>query len=124
MPLLWNQSVSFQFSTNELNRMVSILFDIALIMIWILLCKKVVLPAYLEFNADFNNPVDGIRYGNTSSSTVWYSLGYIESCQGVKKGEIVWQVGFGSGFKCNSSVWRAMKNVKVTHKAWAHLSGT
>jgi 3-ketoacyl-CoA synthase len=31
-------------------------------------------------------------YGNTSSSTVWYSLGYIESAQRVKKGEVVWQV--------------------------------
>lgn len=30
--------------------------------------------------------------GNTSSSTVWYSLGFIESCQGVKRGDIVWQV--------------------------------
>jgi hypothetical protein len=29
--------------------------------------------------------------GNTSSSTVWYSLGFIESCQGVKRGDIVWQ---------------------------------
>lgn len=33
------------------------------------------------------------RYGNTSSSTVWYSFGYIESVQGVRKGDIVWQVG-------------------------------
>lgn len=62
-------------------------------------------------------------YGNTSSSTVWYSLGFIESCQQVRKGDIVWQVGFGSGFKCNSSVWRAMRNIKVTHEAWAHLCG-
>ena len=30
--------------------------------------------------------------GNTSSSTVWYSLGFIESCQGVRRGDIVWQV--------------------------------
>lgn len=37
------------------------------------------------------------RYGNTSSSTVWYSFGYIESVQGVRKGDIVWQVGRGAG---------------------------
>ncbi|KAL4420938.1 hypothetical protein ABPG77_001421 [Micractinium sp. CCAP 211/92] len=62
-------------------------------------------------------------YGNTSSSTVWYSFGYIESVQGVRKGDIVWQVGFGSGFKCNSVVWRALRNVKTMHKAWEHIRG-
>jgi hypothetical protein len=107
--------------------------------------------------------------GNTSSSTVWYSLGFIESCQGVKRGDIVWQVterftvhcqsfwegllwrgckcstdestpatlggpsgccaggltagpplqvGFGSGFKCNSAVWRALRPVSDVHAAW------
>lgn len=30
--------------------------------------------------------------GNTSSSTVWYSLGFIESCQGIRRGDTVWQV--------------------------------
>ena len=35
------------------------------------------------------------RYGNTSSASVWYALGYIEACQGVRAGETVWQVGFG-----------------------------
>ena len=37
------------------------------------------------------------RYGNTSSSTVWYSFGFVESVQGVKKGDVVWQVGGGGG---------------------------
>jgi hypothetical protein len=32
------------------------------------------------------------RYGNTSSGSLWYALSYIEACQGVRKGEIVWQV--------------------------------
>lgn len=59
-------------------------------------------------------------YGNTSSSSVWYSLGYIETVQGVKKDDIVWQLAFGSGFKCNSAVWRALKDNKQVHKAWAH----
>ena len=30
-------------------------------------------------------------YGNTSSSTVWYSLGFVESCQGLRRGDTVWQ---------------------------------
>jgi len=62
-------------------------------------------------------------YGNTSSSTVWYSFGYVESAQGVKKGELVWQIGFGSGFKCNSAVWKALKPIKRKHNAWVHLKG-
>lgn len=32
------------------------------------------------------------RYGNTSSSTVWYSFGFVESVQGVRRGDVVWQV--------------------------------
>ena len=64
------------------------------------------------------------RYGNTSSSTVWYSLGFIESCQHVARGDIVWQVGFGSGFKCNSAVWKALTDVHETHNSWAHRDCT
>ncbi len=32
-------------------------------------------------------------YGNTSSSSLWYALAYIESIQRVKTGQRVWQVG-------------------------------
>jgi len=52
------------------------------------------------------------RYGNISSSSIWYVLAYIESMgAGVRKGDRVWQLGFGSGFKCNSAVWRANRCV-------------
>jgi len=60
------------------------------------------------------------RYGNTSSSSIWYILARIESGDvGVRAGERVWQIAFGSGFKCNSAVWTALRTNKVLHKAWA-----
>lgn len=62
-------------------------------------------------------------YGNTSSATVWYSFSFIESIQGVLRGQRVWQIGFGSGFKCNSAVWRALRPVKRCHGAWEHIKG-
>jgi 3-ketoacyl-CoA synthase len=31
-------------------------------------------------------------YGNVSSSSTWYTLAYIESCRGVRKGDRVMQV--------------------------------
>ena len=62
------------------------------------------------------------RYGNTSSASVWYALSYIEACQGVAAGDVVWQVGFGSGFKCNSAVWKARRAIRDgRHAAWAHM---
>jgi len=58
------------------------------------------------------------RFGNTSSSSIWYVLANIESCKGVRRGDRVWQIAFGSGFKCNSAVWRALRNVREEHAAW------
>jgi len=48
------------------------------------------------------------NYGNTSSSSIWYELEYIQEHQKtnpLKKGHRIMQVAFGSGFKCTSGVW-------------------
>jgi hypothetical protein len=51
------------------------------------------------------------RYGNTSSSSVFYELNYIERDGRVKAGDRVWQIAIGSGPKCNSAVWVALKTL-------------
>ena len=43
--------------------------------------------------------------GNTSSSSIWYELRYIEENMSLKRGHKILQLAFGSGFKCNSAVW-------------------
>lgn len=60
------------------------------------------------------------RYGNTSSSSTWYSLCYLEAKGRVKKGDRVFQLCFGSGFKCNSALWKCIsKEVsKDISNAW------
>ncbi|CAM6129844.1 unnamed protein product [Calypogeia fissa] len=52
------------------------------------------------------------RFGNTSSSSIWYELNYIEQKGKMKGGDRVWQIAFGSGFKCNSAVWQALRTIK------------
>ena len=49
-----------------------------------------------------------LNFGNTSSSSIWYEMEYIQDQQKsnpLKKGDRVMQVAFGSGFKCTSGVW-------------------
>ncbi|KAL7144830.1 hypothetical protein ABFS83_07G038200 [Erythranthe nasuta] len=62
------------------------------------------------------------RFGNTSSSSIWYELAYAEAKGRIRKGDRVWQLAFGSGFKCNSGVWRALKTVDPNneiHNPWS-----
>ncbi|XP_059650238.1 3-ketoacyl-CoA synthase 7-like [Cornus florida] len=60
------------------------------------------------------------RFGNTSSSSIWYSLCYLEAKGRVRKGDKVWQLAFGSGFKCNSAVWKCISKLKPDDSnAWS-----
>merc|ERR1712019_313262 len=54
-------------------------------------------------------------WGNTSSSSIWYEAEWIERFGNLQAGQRLLQISFGSGFKCNSAVWRSLRvdNAKV-----------
>ncbi|CAL8998073.1 unnamed protein product [Prunus brigantina] len=53
-----------------------------------------------------------LRYG--------WPLCYLEAKGRVMKGNPVWQIAFGSGFKCNSAVWKCISDIDPTERnAWS-----
>nr|GME04539.1 3-ketoacyl-CoA synthase 5-like [Ipomoea batatas]GME10485.1 3-ketoacyl-CoA synthase 5-like [Ipomoea batatas] len=51
------------------------------------------------------------RFGNQSSASLWYELAYLEAKERVKKGDKVWQLGMGTGPKCNSLVLQCIRPI-------------
>ncbi|KAK9787121.1 hypothetical protein WJX73_009970 [Symbiochloris irregularis] len=58
------------------------------------------------------------RFGNTSAASTWYILSHIEHHGGLRKGDRIFQLGFGGGFKAISASWRARRAIKQSHTCW------
>jgi 3-ketoacyl-CoA synthase len=59
------------------------------------------------------------RFGNQSSASVWYELAYIEAKGRMRKGDRVWMIGFGAGYKCNTAVWVCTRPSIDANGPWA-----
>ncbi|KAF3338522.1 3-ketoacyl-CoA synthase 11-like protein [Carex littledalei] len=61
------------------------------------------------------------RFGNTSSSLVFYELAYLEGKRSIREGDRVWMLAFGTGFKACSIVLRALKDSSLeSDNPWIH----
>ena len=63
------------------------------------------------------------RFGNQSSSSLWYELAYLEAKERVEKGDKVWQIGLGTGPKCVSLILECIRPIygEYNNDPWAQV---